>query len=143
MLPAYLLFQHIHHVLTFPHVPLHHIHTPEAWEAYTLVEPGFRILETYTPRRVGGYNLLEFKHTQGHGTLYSCAPDTSYLILFDPKPCLLATLQVRWGHQIMVTATRSKPRTDNAVSKQTIHDAMYFIPKAHDPNFLEYWSRVL
>ena len=48
MLPAYLLFQHIHHVLTFPHVPLHHIHTPEAWEAYTLVEPGFKILETYS-----------------------------------------------------------------------------------------------
>ena len=38
----------------------------------------------------------------------------------------------------MVTATRSKPRTDNAVSKQTIHDAMYFIPKAHDPNFVSY-----
>ena len=137
MLPLLLL--HVHHVLTFPHVPLHHIHTPEA---YALVEPGFKVLETSRPRKVGEYNLLEFRHTQGQGTLYSSQPDTSHLLLFGPKPYLFATLQVLKGRQIMVTAIRSNPRDCEAVSKQAAQDAMYFIPKAHDPNFLEYWRRV-
>jgi hypothetical protein len=120
---------YITHTFTFPHIPYHlalrHIHTPEQCiEPYALLPPHFNIVQTSPPQRLSMYNTVGFRFTtvlgQGrhYGTMFSCSPECSQLLLMDPTgtPYMLVSYSVRayvprmtWafegGHTLMVTGT--------------------------------------
>jgi hypothetical protein len=120
---------YITHTFTFPHIPYHlalrHIHTPEhCIEPYALLPPHFNIVQTSPPQRLSVYNTVGFRFTtvlgrgRHYGTMFSCSPECSQLLLMDPTgtPYMLVSYSVRayvprmtWafegGHTLMVTGT--------------------------------------
>jgi hypothetical protein len=163
---------YVRHSLEFPHIPydvgLRHIHTPEQCvDAYGLLPPGFQILKTLTPIRMGSCDVVQFTFTTilggvRHASLFSSDVDSSQLLFFNAslKPALLASLRVRpsgrGGHSLLVTGSYlAKPEgvlerllTRRAVSKKAIHDAIQIgyrgsVGKPEDANLKEYRRRVL
>jgi len=127
--PCLLQPPYITHSFTFPHIPYHlglrHIHTPEQCvEPYALIPPDFRITQTYPPQCLNAYRAVGFRFTtvlgkgQHYGTMFSCSPECSQLLLMDPTgtPYMLVSYSVRayvpratssfeGGHTLVVTGS--------------------------------------
>ena len=120
---------YITHSFTFPHIPYHcglrHIHTPERCvEPYALLPPEFCITATSAPRRVSTYDTVDFRFTTAlsqtphHGTMFTCSPECSQLLLMDARGAAYmlvsysvrayvprATVPFEGGHTLVITGT--------------------------------------
>ena len=127
--PITTALHYITHSFTFPHIPYHcalrHIHTPEQCvEPYALLPPDFRITETSAPRRLSAYDTVDFRFTTAltqaphHGTMFSCSPECSQLLLMDAQGTAYmlvsysvrayvprATVAFEGGHTLLVTGS--------------------------------------
>ena len=119
-IPAYIL-----HTYTFPNIPytagVYHIHSPVHFmETHGFALPGFRITETCSPQRMGGYVVTEFNfttHFGGHmsAKVFSGGLDTSHVLVRDcgGEPCMLGRLKVQKlsvsGHVIQARGDLLRP----------------------------------
>ena len=116
---------YVSHKFSFPSIPysagIFHIHSPAHFlEAHGFALPGFKIVETQTPRQTGDYVIAGFCFTT-HFTgkmsarLFSSSLNSSHVVLMDPDgvPCLLGRLYLERcssrGHRVCAHADLLRP----------------------------------
>ena len=119
---------YVHYTFKLPHVPFvlgqRNIHTPEHLGViHPLTIPGFRLLDTRPPRKVGNCLLVSFNFTtlfgRGRVSMFSDNPSQSNVFLVDASnnPFFLARLAVEpdpdnaQGHILRASGEFLRPST--------------------------------
>ncbi len=116
---------YISHAFLFPSIPysagVYHIHSPAHFmEVHGFALPGFKILETRTPKSMGDYVTAEFFFetyfcSRMSAKVFSSSQNSSHILVMDPDgaPCLLGRLSLgkccSTGHLIRAHADLLRP----------------------------------